>query len=48
MKFVKNFSKGKKNNYLHSKNLVVTLTKNLLKTDVAQKVVQGKPILADS
>jgi hypothetical protein len=30
------------------KNLVVTLTQNLLKSDVAQKVVQGKLILADS
>jgi hypothetical protein len=28
----------------HSKNLVVTLTQNLLKSDVAQKVVQGKLI----
>jgi hypothetical protein len=33
---------------MHPKNLVVTLTQNLLKSDVAQKVVQGKLILADS
>jgi hypothetical protein len=33
---------------VHSKNLVVTLTQNLLKSDVAQKEVQGKLILADS
>jgi hypothetical protein len=33
---------------LHSKNLVVTLTQNLLKFDVAQKLVQVKLILADS
>jgi hypothetical protein len=32
----------------HPKNLVVTLTQNLLKSDVAQKVIQGKLILADS
>jgi hypothetical protein len=32
----------------HPKNLVVALTQNLLKSDLAQKVVQGKLILADS
>jgi hypothetical protein len=32
----------------HPKKFVVTLTQNLLKSDVAQKVVHGKLILADS
>jgi hypothetical protein len=33
---------------MHPKNLVVALTQNLLKSDVAQNVVKGKLILADS
>jgi hypothetical protein len=36
------------NEQLHPKNLVVALTQNLLKSDVAQKVVQVKLILAAS